>query len=98
MGTEGYFGTLPDGLQIYLEKVPRITVIGVGYPISQVDQGLVNALVDNEVYLVVNQSRLHLDPQTQGLKLVAEYPKAINPKDYQDKLLFFQLDKDFWQQ
>jgi len=97
VGTEGYFGTLPDGLQIYLEKVPRITVIGVGYPISQVDQGLVNALVDNEVYLVVNQSRFHLDPQTQGLKLVAEYPKAINLKDYQDKLLFFQLDKDFWQ-
>ncbi len=97
IGTEGFFGTLPDGLQIYLEKVPRVTVIGVGYPIADVNPGLVNALVDNDVYLVVNQSRLQISPENYGLKLVGEYPKSVNPKGIQDKLLFFELDKEFWQ-
>lgn len=97
VGTEGYFGTLPDGLQIYLEKVPRVTVIGVGYPISGVNPGLVNALVDNDVYLVVNQSRLLISAEDHGLKIMADYPKAVNPEGYQDKLLLFEVDREFWQ-
>lgn len=97
VGTEGFFGTLPDGLQIYLEKVPRVTVIGVGYPISRVEPGLVNALVDNDVYLVVNQSRLQILPEAHGLKLINQYPKGITPDGHQDKLLFFELDREFWQ-
>lgn len=96
VGTEGSFGTLPDGLQIYLEKVPRITVIGVGYPITGVHPSLVNSLVNNEVYLVVNQSRLQIPSEAYGLKLIKEYPKAVDPEGIQDKLLFFQLDKEFW--
>lgn len=97
VGTEGSFGTLPDGLQIYLEKVPRVTVIGVGYPITGIHPSLINSLTDNDVYLVVNQSRLQIPPRAYGLKLVKEYPKAVNPEGVQDKLLFFQLDKEFWQ-
>jgi len=96
VGTEGFFGTLPDGLQIYLERVPKVTVIGVGYPITNVHQGLINSLQDNEVYLVVNQSRLRISPQTYGLKLIKEYPKATAPDGGQDKLLLFELDKDYW--
>ena len=96
VGTEGYFGTLPDGLQIYLEKTPNITVIGVGYPLKEVPQSLINSLVDNDVYLVVNQSRLEFKPDENGLVLVEEYPKAINPSGFQDKLLLFNLDKDFF--
>lgn len=97
VGTEGFFGTLPDGLQIYLEKVPHVTIIGVGYPILEVPKSLINSLVDNEVYLVVNQSRLLISPQKQGLKLIREYPKAVNPEGKQDKLLFFEVEKEFWQ-
>ena len=97
VGTEGFFGTLPDGLQIYLEGAPNITVIGVGWPISGVHQSLINSLVDNEVYLLVNQSRLNLSPQTSGLVLVKEYPKAVWPDGHRDKLLLFQLDKNYWQ-
>jgi len=97
IGTEGSFGTLPDGLQIYLEKVPRITVIGVGYPITGIHSSLVNSLVDNDVYLVVNQSRLQIPPEAYGLKLIKEYPKASNPEGIEDKLLFFEIDKEFWQ-
>ena len=97
VGTEGFFGTLPDGLQIYLEGTPNITVIGVGWPVSGVHQSLINSLVDNEVYLLVNQSRLNLSPQTSGLVLVKEYPKAVWPDGHRDKLLLFQLDKNYWQ-
>ncbi|MBU3956802.1 glycosyltransferase family 39 protein [Patescibacteria group bacterium] len=96
VGTEGSFGTLPDGLQIYLEKVPNVTVIGVGYPITGVHSSLVNSLVDNDVYLVVNQSRLQIPPEAYGLKLVGEYPKALTPEGEQDQLLFFELDREFW--
>ena len=91
VGTEGFFGTLPDGLQIYLEGVPNIRIIGVGWPVGQVSQSLINSLVDNEVYLLVNQSRLKLDPQEKGLILIEEYPKAVNPLGFQDKLLLFEL-------
>jgi len=54
-------------------------------------------LVDNEVYLLVNQSRLNLLPQNNGLILVREYPKAAWPDGHRDKLLLFQLDKNYWQ-
>jgi len=96
VGTEGFFGTLPDGLQIYLEKVPRVTVVGVGYPISGVPESLINSLADNEVYLVVNQSRLQIPPNAYGLELVKAYPKAVNPEGKQDRLLLFKVKKEFW--
>ncbi len=97
VGTEGFFGTLPDGLQIYLEKVPGVTVIGVGYPIVNVPSSLINSLVDNDVYLVVNQSRLQISPKASGLELIQAYPKAVDPKGIEDKLLFFEVNKEFWQ-
>lgn len=93
VGTEGFFGTLPDGLEIYLEKTPHVRIIGVGYPIVNIHPSLINSLVDNEVYLVVNQSRLQIPPQAYGLKLIKEYPKAVYPDGKQDKLLLFQLNK-----
>jgi 4-amino-4-deoxy-L-arabinose transferase-like glycosyltransferase len=98
VGTEGFFGTLPDGLQIYLEGLPRIRVIGVGWPVVEVHQSLINSLVDNEVYLLVNQSRLKLKTEEKGLILIKEYPKAVNPLGFQDKLLLFRLDKDYFRQ
>jgi hypothetical protein len=104
VGTEGFFGTLPDGLQVYLEGTPNIRVIGVGWPVSEVSGSLINSLVDNEVYLLVNQSRLNLVPQNNGLILVKEYVKAAWPDGsprgeagHRDKLLLFQLDKNYWE-
>lgn len=96
VGTEGAFGTLPDGLQVYLEGMANVIVIGVGYPITGVHESLINSLADNDVYLVVNQSRLQIPFEAYGLKLVEEFPKAINPKGEQDKLLLFAVDKEFW--
>jgi len=97
VGTEGFFGTLPDGLQIYLEGTSNIRVIGVGWPVVEVSQSLINSLVDNDVYLVVNQSRLKLNPEEKGLILVKEYPKAVWPDGFQDKLLLFKLNRDYFQ-
>lgn len=91
-GTEGFFGTLPDGLQIYLEKVPNITVIGVGYPISAVPESLTNALADNRVFLLVNDSRLNLaGKELERMRLIASHPKAVKPDGNREKLLFYEV-------
>lgn len=94
VGTEGYFGTLPDGLQIYLEKVPNITIIGVGYPIKEIPEKLVNGLVDNRVFLLVNDTRFEVK-NAEKLKLIAKYPKAESANwriktGSQENLLFFE--------
>ena len=92
VGTEGSFGTLPDGLQIYLEGIANIRILGVGHPIVDLHSALTNSLVDNEVYLLVNQSRLSIPPEAYNLKLITSFPKAVNSQGYQDSLLFFQLE------
>ena len=38
VGTEGYFGTLPDGLQIYTNNVSQLTVFGVGIDITKIPE------------------------------------------------------------
>ena len=100
VGTEGFFGTLPDGLQIYLNDVPEITVIGVGIFIEEVHPSLKESKkAGNKTYLVVNNTRLKGDPERLGLKLIAAYPKALRTegtKEYiiygpQEALLFFEV-------
>jgi 4-amino-4-deoxy-L-arabinose transferase-like glycosyltransferase len=93
VGTEGYFGTLPNGLQMYLERVPNTTVIGVGYPLESLPEQLLNGLVDNRVFLLVNDTRFKIK-ETQNLKLVGRYSKAGNKKTQtQENLLLFELLK-----
>lgn len=82
VGTEGYFGTLPDGLQIYVNANPdsNITVIGVGVIIDKVHSSLIESKkAGNPTYLVVNNTRFKGDAEKQGLKLLAAYPKAVRP-------------------
>lgn len=92
VGTEGFFGTLPDGLQIYVEKVPNLTVIGVGLNLEEVPDSLISSMVDNEVYLLINNDRLWLKPEEHNLRLIAEYPKAENPDGKRQKLQLFRLE------
>jgi len=93
VGTEGVWGTLPDGLQVYLEKVPNITVIGLGYTIKAISEKLTNALVDSRVFLLVSDTRFAVN-DTQNLNLIAKYPKAKNLKTKkQENLLFFEIIK-----
>jgi hypothetical protein len=77
VGTEGSFGTLPDGLQVYLNDIPEITVIGVGLDLKSVPQSLVESVnYGNKTFLLVNDSRLKEDYNRLDLDLVSTYPKA----------------------
>lgn len=102
VGTEGYFGTLPDGLQLYVNDKPNIVVIGVGVIIDDVPQSLKDAKkAGNKTYLVINKSRFKGKPEEQGLKLINSYPKGLRLTDSrqyiingpQEELLFYELIK-----
>jgi len=88
VGTEGYFGTLPDGMQLYLNDLTDITVIGVGLDFSEVPKSLLESKeFGNKTYLVANSSRInfHKDLSEFGLKEIASFKKADRPlktKDY----------------
>jgi hypothetical protein len=88
VGTEGYFGTLPDGLQIYTNQISQLTVFGVGLDFTSVPEKLIDAfLYGDEVYLLINQSRNKLLPdELKKLKIIQQYPK---PDD--DNLVLYQL-------
>lgn len=95
VGTEGYFGTLPDGLQIYLSDIPGIVVRGVGITITSVDTSLLEAKkAGNRVFLVVNSTRFKIqNTESVNLKLVNSYPKAVRPDGTQESLLLLELEK-----
>lgn len=92
VGTEGYFGTLPDGLQIYLNDLKQITVIGVGLNLLEVPDQLTNSKkFGNKTYLLINDDRFKANADEVGLKLIASYDKAIRVDGTQQKLLLFEL-------
>jgi len=92
VGTEGFFGTLPNGLEMYLEGVPNITIIGIGQPVTEISPKLISGLTDSRVFLLVNDSRLKI-PFTDRLRLVASYPKAINSQGVQENLLLIEVTR-----
>ncbi|MFC1627029.1 ArnT family glycosyltransferase [Patescibacteria group bacterium] len=84
--TEGSFGTLPDGLQIYFNSSPNVRIQGIGFPENKINASMEQSLLDNrQVYLVFNQSRFGGSDQSR-LELINEYPRQNN-----DKLLFFKV-------
>ena len=95
VGTEGYFGTLPDGLQIYLNKYPEIIIIGVGLNFEKVSPSLLESYdYGNPTFFVANDSRFKSDPAIYGLTKVAEYPKAIKPDGTYESLLLLEITDD----
>lgn len=74
VGTEGFFGTLPDGLQIYLDK-DDIAIIGSHATISA---QIRNAALDNLTFFVGNKNRLM--GSFDNAVLLKEYPK-VKPLD-----------------
>lgn len=102
VGTEGYFGTLPNGLQIYLNDIKNIIIIGVGVIIEDTPESLKEAFeAGNKTYLVVNKSRFKGDPDKQGFELIKKFPKMLRLTDSrqylhygpQEELLFFKFVK-----
>lgn len=93
VGSEGYFGTPFSALEMYSNGISNIRIIGVGSLVNKVDSRLIQSLVDNEVYLVVNSSRFKIDQyEGHGLKLIASYPKVSPPSGVKEYLLFFKLN------
>ncbi|MBU1117729.1 glycosyltransferase family 39 protein [Patescibacteria group bacterium] len=88
VGTEGSFGTLPDGLQIYTNNIPQLTVFGVGINIETIPEKLIDAKNHgDEVYLLFNASRLKLTTaDTSTLTLISTTPKPDG-----DSLLLYRL-------
>lgn len=85
VGTAGYFGTLPDGIQIYLDK-ENIQIIGSNASIS--DQ-VRNAAKDNLTYFVGNKK--DLANKVRDIILVREYPKLKPPDDAADATVLYQV-------
>ncbi|MGI5841556.1 MAG: ArnT family glycosyltransferase [Patescibacteria group bacterium] len=80
VGTEGYFGTLPDGLQIYTASNANLKVFGVGLMFTDIPESLLETKQNgNETYLLINKSRNNLNPQSLNkLELVKSFPKPGN--------------------
>lgn len=93
VGTEGSFGTLPDGLQIYLDKNRQVIIIGGKATVSA---QLRDAAKEHPTYFIANKSRYQVNSkaaQDLGLELIKEYPKLYNPgsKFPQDAILLFKV-------
>jgi 4-amino-4-deoxy-L-arabinose transferase-like glycosyltransferase len=74
VATEGYFGTLPDGLLLYLhrEDVNNIYVEGIGQPVHDFPESFVERASDfNQIWLLVNSHRLEIELADD--QLIEEY-------------------------
>lgn len=95
VGTEGRFGTLPDGLIAYTRRTPNIHVEGMGQPVhvDRIAPQLKDWLAqdaNHRAFLVANQSRMKIDQELDKLMLIAEYEKPSGPNGA-DSLLFFEV-------
>lgn len=86
VGTEGSFGTLPDGLQIYLDKNRQVVVVGGG---ANVSSQIRDAAIDHQAYFVTNKSR-YPSPE-ENLELIKEFPKAKSLTKPQDAMLLYKV-------
>jgi len=77
VGTEGYFGTFPDGLQIYTDSIPRLTVFGVNNDLVEIPAKLIDARNHNDdVYVIKNSSKTVFSPLALSkLKLISTFLK-----------------------
>ncbi len=77
VGTEGYFGTLPDGLSIYFNDpvyADKIKIDGVGQPIYAIPDSLLQSAKTQDTYLVVNSHRFFLE-DTSNYEVVGAYDR-----------------------
>ncbi|QQG43530.1 MAG: glycosyltransferase family 39 protein [Candidatus Daviesbacteria bacterium] len=87
VGTEGFFGTLPDGLYIYLDKAD-IRVVGGSATISA---QLRASAKQNQTFFVANKGRV--GENLAGGVLLKQYPKAkpLNPKFAPDAIILYKV-------
>lgn len=88
VGTEGSFGTLPDGLQIYFDKNTNVAFKPGNASLSD---DLRSEASKSATFYVANKSRFPV--YTEGVEKIVVYPKAL-PKDKQynqDAILLFKV-------
>jgi 4-amino-4-deoxy-L-arabinose transferase-like glycosyltransferase len=89
--TEGFFGTLPDGLQIYTNGHKNVTIVGSSPYVGTVPDGLIKTDPKNQRFLVVNKSRNHLNAGSlDTLQLAKEFPKPSRPDGTQEVLQLYR--------
>lgn len=74
VATEGYFGTLPDGLLLYFhnQDVTNLSIDGIGQPVWNIPQWFTEKTQEADLrWLVVNSHRMRF--QLPATKLVSEY-------------------------
>lgn len=80
LATEGFFGTLPDGISIYFDHSPlnnKVEIFGVGQPIAGIGDSIKERLASKPVYLVVNEHRLMFDT-SECCTQIARYERPYN--------------------
>lgn len=87
VGTQGSFGTLPDGLWIYFDKNPNVVIIGGKLDLYK---DLPVETKDKETYFVVNSSRADI-VLNDGLELVSAYPKLKGPDIPQGAMQLYRV-------
>ena len=101
VGTEGYFGTLPDGLTMYIQDLPNIVVVGTGLGINKIPEQLAESkLSGNLTYFIINKSRLNIDPKKLNITLIKSFPKEpripgtmeYTNNGAQDELYLFEIN------
>jgi hypothetical protein len=77
VGSEGYFGTFPDGLQIYTNNIPQLTVFGVNNDLVEIPEKLIEARnYGDDVYVIKNSSTNVFNPESLSkLNLIKSYIK-----------------------
>ena len=86
LGTEGFFGTLPDGIYIYLDKA-NISIVGSSATISA---QIRNAARDHQTYFIGNKKSL--EGSIRNVTLIEEYakPKPLDGSK-QDATVLYQV-------
>lgn len=86
LGTSGFFGTLPDGIQIYLDK-SKVSIVGSSATVSA---EIRNAAKDNLTYFVGNKK--DLENKISGIIKIKEFVK-FKPLDgsFQDATVLYQV-------
>ncbi len=85
VGTSGFFGTLPDGLQIYLDK-SNIAVVGSAATVSA---QIRNAAKDHQTFFVGNKKEL--EGSIKNVKLILEFEKATPVNGKPDSTVLYQV-------
>jgi len=95
--TEGYFGTLPDGVFVSLNNLKssdHLEVIGVGNPSSKDFMQKVTSTNRKNIFYLGNQNRID-DRQRFFMELFAEYPKV---SDKYPTLQLYKVDLEKYYQ